>query len=352
MEKKYILLVGVLFISAVYAGVTITDTKTSSTSNFDIYPSGSAIVGVRTAVSGGVPVVSAIGSTEYKIQDTLITLDGTAKVTGKVVDDITFSNDKRIILSSDTFDMFYEGNLITLNNTNPEAKAYIGWYGFYNNTHTIVNANESGIGWIGCHYNTSGLGTAHQHCSWETLDTDTGYQNTRFAISYGLPNAQMYAEFVDIDELRLGTGVDLKLANANIENQDGTLNFYMDGQTTTSLIIDDNTVGLGMKIYSGNYDKLYIGDDLAFDDAGQDIFHSNEFDMFPKGSTTLGLRIDADGTVLKLSALGASTIQINDEIYAIGVGEDGSGKVVCVKADKNLGTCTSAVGAGGTCTCA
>lgn len=31
---------------------------------------------------------------------------------------------------------------------------------------------------------------------------------------------------------------------------------------------------------------------------------------------------------------------------------DGTGKVVCIKADGNLGTCTDAVGAGGTCTCA
>lgn len=39
------------------------------------------------------------------------------------------------------------------------------------------------------------------------------------------------------------------------------------------------------------------------------------------------------------------------EVEAAGVSGDGAGKAVCIKADGNLGTCTDAVGVGGTCTC-
>ena len=40
------------------------------------------------------------------------------------------------------------------------------------------------------------------------------------------------------------------------------------------------------------------------------------------------------------------------ELTFAGVRNDGTGKALCVKADKNIGTCTDAVGSGGTCTCA
>jgi hypothetical protein len=39
------------------------------------------------------------------------------------------------------------------------------------------------------------------------------------------------------------------------------------------------------------------------------------------------------------------------ELYFRGVSEDTSTAVLCVKSDKNVGTCSSVVGAGGTCTC-
>ena len=46
-----------------------------------------------------------------------------------------------------------------------------------------------------------------------------------------------------------------------------------------------------------------------------------------------------------------STLEVNGETKITGISGDGSGKAVCVKADGNLGTCSSAVGAAGTCTC-
>lgn len=47
---------------------------------------------------------------------------------------------------------------------------------------------------------------------------------------------------------------------------------------------------------------------------------------------------------------GAQTT-VTGELNVSGVSGDGSGKVVCIKSDGNMGTCSSAVGAGGTCTC-
>ncbi len=46
-------------------------------------------------------------------------------------------------------------------------------------------------------------------------------------------------------------------------------------------------------------------------------------------------------------------MRINEdgEVDMIGVSGDGTGKVVCIKADGNLGTCSSVVASGGTCTC-
>ena len=39
------------------------------------------------------------------------------------------------------------------------------------------------------------------------------------------------------------------------------------------------------------------------------------------------------------------------ESYFEGIGEDGTGKVVCIKADKDLGTCSDQPNSSGVCTC-
>lgn len=48
---------------------------------------------------------------------------------------------------------------------------------------------------------------------------------------------------------------------------------------------------------------------------------------------------------------GLGGVRIADECKIDGVSSDGTGKAVCVKSDGTLGTCSDAVGAGGTCTC-
>ena len=51
------------------------------------------------------------------------------------------------------------------------------------------------------------------------------------------------------------------------------------------------------------------------------------------------------------SSAGRAASFSGNETTLYGVSTDGSGKVVCVKADGALGSCSSVVGAGGTCTC-
>lgn len=57
-----------------------------------------------------------------------------------------------------------------------------------------------------------------------------------------------------------------------------------------------------------------------------------------------GLSFNTDSGNFKITKTG--------EVTFAGVGADGTGKTLCVKADANIGTCTTVVGAGGTCTCA
>ena len=45
-------------------------------------------------------------------------------------------------------------------------------------------------------------------------------------------------------------------------------------------------------------------------------------------------------------------LHVAGEVNITGINADGTGKAVCIMADQTLGTCTDAVGASGTCTCA
>lgn len=54
---------------------------------------------------------------------------------------------------------------------------------------------------------------------------------------------------------------------------------------------------------------------------------------------------------LQVGSVSQFFVDNGGEVNAAGISGDGSGKVVCIKADGNLGTCSSTVAAGGTCTC-
>lgn len=60
---------------------------------------------------------------------------------------------------------------------------------------------------------------------------------------------------------------------------------------------------------------------------------------------SVGVNTSATGTNATVA------LTVNGEALLLGVQNDGSGKVVCIKADETLGTCTSAVNATGFCTC-
>lgn len=63
------------------------------------------------------------------------------------------------------------------------------------------------------------------------------------------------------------------------------------------------------------------------------------------------LTLDVDG-VAYVSVLNAGAgISLNTEVVASGVSSDGTGKVVCVKADQSLGTCSDQPNGSGVCTC-
>jgi hypothetical protein len=72
-------------------------------------------------------------------------------------------------------------------------------------------------------------------------------------------------------------------------------------------------------------------------------------------TTETALPTGSNYLIRALSGAAASTerfaVTNTGEMSASGISADGSGKVVCIKSDGFLGTCSSVVGAGGTCTC-
>ncbi|MCC7242398.1 MAG: hypothetical protein IT180_10785 [Acidobacteria bacterium] len=83
-----------------------------------------------------------------------------------------------------------------------------------------------------------------------------------------------------------------------------------------------------------------VGWDAATDTSGPDV--------------RLGLVSGPLVGTVTLGSTGSPTsvsIGLHGEVTLSGIGADGTGKVACVKSDATIGTCTSTVGAGGTCTC-
>ena len=141
------------------------------------------------------------------------------------------------------------GESIELHGLFGTSKPYIGWYGY----DPLLGYNTP-LGWIGCHYNLTN-GNVHQHCSWETLDNNTGKPtiNTKFEISYGSNQTQAnrgsFAQFTSINQLRLGSGVDLWFNSGKILHK-STLDIYPNNQRDVGLRIGKNSnsvflLGLG-----------------------------------------------------------------------------------------------------------
>jgi len=69
------------------------------------------------------------------------------------------------------------------------------------------------------------------------------------------------------------------------------------------------------------------------------------------GSSDLWLRVIGGVLNITSETYMHDDLTIEGELNITGIGSDGTGKVVCIKANEDLGTCSDAPGAGGTCTC-
>jgi len=174
------------------------------------------------------------------------------------------------------------------------------------------------------------------------LDVSSGTDNTVAEFSSTDPNA--YCKFTDdtnsiLFGLTSGTRFEIKDAGA-----------------TSRFIFD--TVGMKMGIGTAAPDRS-----LSIDGAGSNT-NVHLFNTASGGTTSDGTDLVFDGTNAQLrnretgrlsfwtdNSL-AMNIDSTQEINMTGISSDGNGKVVCIKADGNLGTCTDQPGVGGTCTCA
>jgi hypothetical protein len=131
-----------------------------------------------------------------------------------------------------------------------------------------------------------------------------------------------------------------KLVIGGYESQDGT--------TNNRLVITSR----------GNLGKDHGADTLAsnptvmiYSSTDPDSDNTQHVDFYH--DTRNAVISSGKGIVWINSALEVSgTLSHVGEAKFSGVSGDGTGKAVCIKADGNLGTCSDAVGAGGTCTCA
>jgi hypothetical protein len=137
-----------------------------------------------------------------------------------------------------------------------------------------------------------------------------------------------------------------------------TIVFAMDTGTLNvkgDLTVDGAIYGDGSNltgIEAGSVDLSAVDQDIDFDPA-------NTYDITDvKTITATSMTISGTAERWAGNTYPANYIDFNDSATAVTVstelnitGVTGSGKAVCVKADGNLGVCSDAVGAGGTCTC-
>lgn len=315
--------------------------------------------------------------------------------------------DSKIKITATNNDIFADGPSIELRALDPEAKPYIGWYGYYNNGTAFLNG---GTGWFGCHYNTSINSDVHQHCSFEAPGSD-GVMHTRWGVTYGKETSDMYFKYSNLNYVNFGNDVDIRFKDGehgsfeyitstdkfkmrypsdldilNFENESFVINFY---SGPSSNDVDNNTEvrihgiagdgsdylrllnnGTDSQVRSNKGDLVLSGKDnteevkILESDlrlvGSADIKADDAINLKPEGSGVEYLQVklyDGDTTV-GLSGQGTDKIVISDgldirgEVNIDGIDSDGAGKVVCIKADGDLGTCTDQPGAGGTCTCA
>lgn len=149
----------------------------------------------------------------------------------------TFALNRHITLYADkALDSFSDGNSMNFVLKSGEAKPYLAWWDAFS------GATPAAMGWFGCHKNLSN-GNNHQHCSIETYDTTTGTVNTRLEVGYGNTTSNLYVGVSSVGQFRLGSGVDLSIADSDIlfRGADGDIIPNWNKQTAIGLRISNST---------------------------------------------------------------------------------------------------------------
>lgn len=124
----------------------------------------------------------------------------------------------------------------------------------------------------------------------------------------------------------------------------GTVSYSFKGDTNTGLRWVTATE---IALTTGGNDIIIAGAEGTQLNGGvgivNDVSSANEALLIVNGSSNDSLDINSGAFVVDSSG---------GELKFAGVASDGTGKVTCVKADGFIGTCTTVVGSGGTCTCA
>lgn len=305
-----------------------------SQSYLNLYPYNQESYGFRFTDYVGVPAIEALGSTELVFQDRLTLTQG-----------FDVGVDKSIKLYADTSDVIGEPQAIELYSTEPESKAYLAWKTWYDSTDDGSADTYAWTAWLGAHYNTSINGDAHQHWSVETLDTDTGYINTRFGIDLGKPVDDMSVYVNAVNHFDLHTGVDLRFTENGVERallelNTSTKNLELTMPTDKHVVI--STPGNG---------EVRVDGTLAIEN-GENIIADTKLDFYVSDQYTRSITFEDDGSNAVIKSYGGSSIKIDEEDLIVSGLNDGTGSVVCIKSNGALGTCTTAVDASGDCSCA
>jgi hypothetical protein len=194
------------------------------------------------------------------------------------------------------------GESIQLYGLKPYSKAFIGWQ-----TYDLASNSYMGTGWLGCHYESTTTGFNHSHCSWETLDNNSGSPvlNTKFEIKYGSnltqSDAGLYAQFSGLNRVNFGTNVDVYLkSGADIKSEAGVINLYGDSAQSVALAI--TTTSGNATISSSGSNWLRTNDNSLI--SGQQIVTGNLTASNLKATNLTGIGsayacIDSDGNLFR-----------------------------------------------------
>ena len=127
------------------------------------------------------------------------------------------------------------------------------------------------------------------------------------------------------------------------------------GTATPDTLQSATMTGRNFQVYGSNSARAVVsgsGDaTILLDDRASASDNHVWLISADNGSLVFGILNDALNSLTTMLTITATLTTLSGETKVSGVSGDGTGKAVCVKSDGNLGTCSDAVGASGTCTC-